>query len=504
MALSIIQQPEYVNTAFNPIPFTFNSTNTAQENFRYVCQLYDCSSNLLTTVTQPAYPNIGVGVFNLQKICSAYVQSLEPSKLYTTLYKNREQACFTAKFAESYTAYYICTGVNIDLSPVDGYNLQFFFVNNHSFQVGDVISFSGTGEIGDLYNNTWTVIATPSVTTINVNGLNLGTTNSGTTATCVLASHQRTTFPTVNSADTEFWAYNAAISDLCEYPIKLSDYDISVGSGGWPVPWFSDVPQPYPIRITNYCDMNCIYDVRNYPTNTPNAILVQVIDDSGNTFTYTSVNIPDTSWSGATEFFVPMGPKNLNLANTQANFTAAGLATFPMIKPSSVSYCVWLRNGISQATEKMCFELDNSCSKYDNFELNFMDRKGNYVPFNFTLVQRKNVGINRVNYKRGGGTVALNSGLSFDCDNRGTVSLNNIITYNYTLQSDWLSNDMSIYFEELLTSPNVYWNVDGSGTFIPITLTTNTTEILTKKNSRLIAYQIQFTQSNNPIVQQGG
>jgi hypothetical protein len=67
-----------------------------------------------------------------------------------------------------------------------------------------------------------------------------------------------------------------------------------------------------------------------------------------------------------------------------------------------------------------------------------------------------------------------------------------------------LSNDMSIYFEELLTSPNVYWNVDGLGTLIPITLTTNTTEILTKKNSRLIAYQIQFTQSNNPIVQQGG
>lgn len=503
MALSIIQQPEYINAAFNPIPFTINSTLTAEENFRYVAYLYDCNNTLLSTITQPPYPNLGVGVFNFQKICSAYVKSLAPSKLYTTIYENPEQACFTAKFAESYTIYYICTSVQIAGTPVDGYNLQFYFNANHGFNIGDVISFSGTGEIGTLYNNTWEVIATPSTTTLVVNGINAGTSNSATTANCVLASHQRTTLPTDNALDYSFWAYDAAVA-TCDYPIKLDDYDISVGSGGWPVPWFSDMPQPYPIRITNYCDVNCVYDIRNYPSNSPNTIVVQVIDDSGNTWTYTSVSIPDTAWTGGTEFYVPMGPKNLNNANTQANFTAAGLATFPIIKPSSISYCVWLRNGLAQATDKMCFELDRTCSKYDNFELNFLDRKGNYVPFNFTLVQRKNVGVNRINYKRGLGDVTLGSGIEYNCTDRGQVSINNIITYTYTIQSDWLSNDMSIYFEELLTSPNVYWNSDGLGTFIPITLTTNTAEILTKKNSRLIAYQIQFTLGNNPVVQQGG
>jgi hypothetical protein len=504
MSLEVLQSPEYITPVYNPVPFVINSDNTAEENFRYICYVKDCDGNLLTTITQPAYPTEGVGFFNLQKICSAYVPSTSPSELYTQLYKTPEQACFSAEFAESFTTYFTCTAVQIDVSPVDGYNLLFFFTNGHSFVTGDIISFSGTGEIGELYNNTWEVIQTPSPFVINVNGINQGTASSATTATCVLASGQRTTYPIVSSATTEFWVNNSAL-DTCDWlSYKLDEYNISRVSGStWPIKWYNNIPQPYPLREGNYLDAVVLYSQSDYPTDTPNAIIVRTTDSTGGTYTYTSPNIPDTSWSGASTFMIPCGPANLNIANVAALWTASPPATFPIIKPNTTSYIVRLRNGLASVTEDLEFTIDDSCSKYDNFEINFLDRKGNYIPFNFTLVQRKNVSVNRLNFKKGLGNVNANNGFFYSCKDRGTSTINNIITYQYTLQSNWLSNDMSEYFEELITSPNVFWNYNGSGDFRPITLNTNSVEILTKKNSRMIAYQITFNSSINPVVQQG-
>jgi len=502
MSLEVIQSPTYISPVYNPIPFVINSDNTAEENFRYICYVNDCDGNLLTTITQPAHPTEGVGFFNLQKICSAYVPTTSPSQLFTQLYKTPEQACFSAEFAESYTAYFTCTSVNIDLSPVDGYNLEFYFNDNHEFIVGDIISFSGTGDIGVLYNNTWEVIAVPSVTTINVNGINLGTANSGTTATCVLASGQRTTYPIVSSATTEFWVNNSAF-DTCDWlNYKLEDYDIS-DNAEWPIKWYNNIPQPYTLRYGNYLDAVVLYSQSAYPANTPLNIIVRTYDNTGGTYTYTSPNIPDASWSGASTFVIPCGPSNLNNANVTSTWTPTGAATFPIIKTDTTSYDVRLKNGFAFPTNNLEFTIDDTCSKYDNFEINFLDRKGNYIPFNFTLVQRKNVSVNRLNFKKGLGQASVNEGFNYSCKDRGTTTINNIITYQYTLQSNWLSNNMSEYFEELLTSPNVFWNYDGSGDFRPITLNTNSLEILTKKNSRMIAYQITFNSSINPVVQQG-
>lgn len=501
MALTKLTEPEYITPAFNPIVFAMESTSYLEENFRYLCYLYDCDSNLLSTVTNPAFPN-GLTYFNLQKICSSYINVTAPSKLFTQIAKSEEQQCFTAKFAESYTAFYTCTSVQIAAFPVDGYDLQLYFNDDHGFIVGDIISFSGTGDIGDLYNNTWQVVSTPSITTLIVNGFNQGTASSATTASCVLANRQRTNFPIVTSADTEFWVGNSAI-DTCDFlDYKVLDYQIG-NQPEYPVSWFNNVPQPYYIRRSNYFDANIYYPQFQYPTDTPNFIRIQVLNNSGVTFTYQSDSIADAAWSGSSIFFVPVGPANLELFNTEATFNPQGAATFPILKDSSISYCVAIFNGFLRVTDDLCFIIDDTCSKYTNFELNFLDRFGNYTPFNFTLIQRKNVSVQRNTFKKGLGEVLPGSGFGYSCNDRGTTTINNIITYTYTLQTDWLSEDMSLYFEQLLTSPNVFWNYDGDGDFRPVTLTTNAVDVIDKKNSRLLQYSVTMTQANNPVVQTG-
>ena len=509
MALSKIQDPAYITPVYNPINFTLSASTTAEENFRYICFLYDCNDNLLTTITQPPRPDNKLGFFNLQKLCAAYVTPTQPTRTYTRVFKNPEQACFKAKFAESYTQYFTCTSVQIDPTPVDDYDLIFYFNSGHSFSVGDIITFNGTGDIGDLYNNTWQVIATPSNTTINVNGINQGTANSATTATCVLASHQRTTLSAQTNMTYEFWVNNSAL-ETCDFlDYKLSTYDIS-DNAEWAIKWYGNYPQPYPIRYWgagkgtgNYFDAVVLYSESQYPTNTPNYIKVRTYDSLGSTFYYSSPSLPDTDWISGSTFFIPCGTANLNFQAITSSWTASGPATFPIIKSNTIAYDVTIYNGLAQVSETLSFVIDDTCSKYTNFELIFLDRYGNYTPINFTLVQRKNVSVQRNTFKKSLMRVTANSGGFYECDDRGLTILNNIIQYTYTLQTNWMSEDMSLYFEQLITSPNVFWNYDGAGSFLPVVLTTNSVDVLDKKNSRLIQYSVTMTPSNNPIVQQG-
>ena len=154
-------------------------------------------------------------------------------------------------------------------------------------------------------------------------------------------------------------------------------------------------------------------------------------------------------------------------------------------------------------TEPFTFQIYDFCSKWDNYEIVFMDRKGNWIPFNFELVQRKSINMTRDTYKKGLGTWDGVKNVSYNSYSRGDTNYRNIINYQYTITSNWLDNKQAQYYEELFTSPEVYWNYDGNGTFVGINLTQTGEAILNKKNSRLIQYTLQFTLANNPIVQTG-
>jgi hypothetical protein len=148
------------------------------------------------------------------------------------------------------------------------------------------------------------------------------------------------------------------------------------------------------------------------------------------------------------------------------------------------------------------FNIYEYCGKWDNFEIVFMDRKGNWIPFNFELVQRKTITSDRGTFKKGLGKWN-GSKITYNSYDRGSTNYRNIINYQYTIISNWFNENQSLYYEELFSSPEVYWNYDGNGTFVAINLTQTGEEIKDKKNTRLIQYTLQFNLANNPIVQTG-
>lgn len=148
------------------------------------------------------------------------------------------------------------------------------------------------------------------------------------------------------------------------------------------------------------------------------------------------------------------------------------------------------------------FEIYEYCGKYDNFEFMFMDRKGAWFPFNFELTQRKTVNKNQGNFKRGLGEYN-GTRYTYNSYDRGITNYKNDLSYVYSITSNWLNEEQSLYYEQFFTSPEIYWNRDGNGTFVPIVILNNTEEIKTKKNTRLIQYTFTFELGNNPMVQTG-
>jgi hypothetical protein len=213
---------------------------------------------------------------------------------------------------------------------------------------------------------------------------------------------------------------------------------------------------------------------------------------------------------GSDTFFLWYDAPNLNWqvsnalggGNDYLNSVNSGTTTCP---PSGELNVEWLDGSNPLFTEfkltncqAIClnqpftFNIYEYCNKWDNYEFVFMDKKNCWVPMNFELVQRKNVGLDRKTFKKG---LEYNYGYL----DRGETVVQNIITYNYTITSNWFDEATSLYFEELMTSPEVYWNYEGTGEFIPINLNITNQEIKDKRNTRLIQYTLQFQYSNNPI-----
>lgn len=119
---------------------------------------------------------------------------------------------------------------------------------------------------------------------------------------------------------------------------------------------------------------------------------------------------------------------------------------------------------ITQSSEKFRIYINHNCP-INETQLLFMDRSGSWSSFAFTLRQTKQGTIERGNYRKefgdlSGGKYTYNS---FD-SGLTTYTVNTESTY--TLNTDFMTDEMSVYFEELLTSPEVYVKFDSSSDWI--------------------------------------
>ena len=109
MAITIQQTPENYSPAYNPIWWVVSSTNTAQANFQYICDVYITGVTFAGGATYlrlkcPADPTYGRGVFNVSPILQRQLTSDIQDVVYGFQQAPNSIIEYDVKFGELYGA----------------------------------------------------------------------------------------------------------------------------------------------------------------------------------------------------------------------------------------------------------------------------------------------------------------------------------------------------------------------------------------------------------------
>lgn len=224
--------------------------------------------------------------------------------------------------------------------------------------------------------------------------------------------------------------------------------------------------------------------LKKFLTNSPrtlnigrdeNAFVYMMTDDedavtSLQVIAYNSAGIPLGSDYIANPYYSAVGDEMfLRAPAGTRNLTIPYLGS--SITNTASYYIVSTVNGFTQETsETIRFNITDACTPYETYRLHFLNRRGGYDSFTFNRLSRNNIDVTRNKYKKNVGSFnSSTETFSYSKDERGTKDYSIFHKEKFLLNSDWIDEDTSTWLEELVTSPDVFVEVDGDAVAINIT-----------------------------------
>lgn len=226
---------------------------------------------------------------------------------------------------------------------------------------------------------------------------------------------------------------------------------------------------------------------------------VKTYDSSGVLIdTYQIQNLLSTGITGAKYLSVATAPKNLN------NVTSGLVLGSQPIIDNTVSYytCQILDAGLSGLSDLLTFTMKEQCN-YPIRRVHFQNELGAFDTFNFDLVSKPSVNIQKKSFKFNPNRIDASGQLNFDKSDRTNVNYHIKTADQIELNANWITEEQSVWLEELLTSPEIYLEEyidDGKGTVNLISVAeiqANTYQIKTTKVDKIFNINIIITLSNN-------
>lgn len=470
MAQTTIAEPQSFTPAYNPIKYLIDSTNKNLTGFKYIFEVYAGATRIGRF---PILPRIGdgYGEIDLSKFLSSYVSwDFEPFNI--TDYK-AENCFFDYKLnvGEEYLAEFNYTAALTN----SGGNVRINVTN--TFVTGDQVNIlqadGGTANplVEGLHavtasSSTWFEIgvAWSSVTDVNING-------------SVTYADNRTI---VNYGITGFvgQVFNGAFKWV-EFPnYDATDYTLNANTKLW---------------------------LTNQPKTEFNATLAQDIWLNAKAKPQKLFFIN----SNGDEFTKPIGNTSsiLGLAVGPNNYGTLSIVsgTLPLIKPDTTWYEVYYLDA-GQKSIAYRINLDRRQS-IDEYDIVFLDRLGSMSSFAFQLRTIERGEIQRDEYNKDVQGYVTGGEWKYNAHEYGFNTYFVSATKTLELTTNWMNDEMSQYFEQLLTSPQCYmkrvtYDCDEvtSEPYVPVILTTNNYEVFRQKNKNLIKYTIVVKLANNDVI----
>jgi hypothetical protein len=474
MAQTLIASPQSFSPAYNPLKFIVDSTNKNNTGFRYIFDIYEAgtTTKIAEYKVLPRY-NDGYGEQDISKLIQNFV-SWDLDTLSTThIAAPNSSFTYNVNVGEEYV--YQVNYIS-NLTNASG-SVQINVTN--SFAPGDqvIITQADGGAANPQLEGLHTVVsATGSAFVVNVLWSTI--TSAGIDGSVSYADNRKTITRDITLVDSLI-GYNAAFrwTDWASY-----DEDNYTLNGASKL-WLTNQPQSY--RMTPGQD--AWLNIRK-PKLTQ-TVRFELSDSS--TFSKSITSLLDIAQ-------IAVGPNNNGL------FSVDGIEW----------YDFWFDNGATlgnQDSVKYRVYIDTRNIINEEYQILFLDRMGSFSSFAFQLKNYERGDISReVFNRRVEGYVNASDNWTYSTEDYGFNQLNVNVVKNIDLNTDWMTEEMGQYYEELMTSPMTFLRkvsydcTDGlvvsASTYQPVIINTSSYEIYQQRNKNLIRQNVNVRFANQDNV----
>jgi len=476
MAQTLIASPQSFSPAYNPIKFIVDSTNNNKDGFKYIFDVYESgtANKIAEYKVLPEY-GTGYGVEDLSKLLQTQV-SWDLDTTLTSFYgAPNSYYIYDVNVGEEYVAEFNYTS---SLTNASG-NVQINVAN--TFASGDqvVITQDDGGVANPQLEGLHTVISATGANFV-VNVL-FSTITDATINGSVKYADNRKVITRDITLFVEYLTFNAAFRWIDWTVFDNTDYKLNNASALW---------------LTNQptTDFHCTLGQDLYLNlMNPKGTDKVVFENSNGDVFHKAISSFDDIVQ------VPVGPNNYG----------ALIGAGDLIDDSVTYYDVWFNNSATvsiQDSVKYRITLDRRTTSVE-YSLLFLDRMGSYSSFAFQLKSYERGDVTREVYNQDVvGYVNGSDEWTYKTEEFGFRTINTNVIKSFDLNTNWMTENMAQYFEELVTSPQVFIKetsytcgeplTASSSTYQPCIVNNNQYEVFKQRNKNLIKQSISVRLAN--------
>lgn len=240
-------------------------------------------------------------------------------------------------------------------------------------------------------------------------------------------------------------------------------------------------------------NQNFFLSMATFTTNKIDKLVIITYDDTRTMIDEYQIDNPYVDITGDYDSRFLRCPIGYNANDIDSMHLTTG--TQPIFTDSVKYFKVYtIDTSFARTSEYLYFELYDSCTVYDSFEIHWLDPLGGFNSFVFDHVHNENVKIERKQYKQQVGT-QFNNIFSVAKSDRGYQNYFTSLNSEIKVRSGWITETQFSFLKTMKESPQVFFN-DG-GDLIAINIIDTDYEVKQVVNTNLINFEITFKYSVN-------
>jgi len=464
--MTLIATPQDITPAYNPCKFIYNSTNKNNEGFRYIFDIYESgTANKIAEYRVLPTFGTGYGEVDLSKLLSSKVSIDFIPTNYSEANTLNTRYNYDVKIGEeyivtySYTANLVNNSGNVKITPTAA----------HTFQVGDqVVVDAGTNT---LITGLWTVIAVTGTTDFTISALWTNVTDATENGTVTYADKRKTVTRDIDEALNK-WVFNGALPWA-----KFNAYDLNI--------YLLDDDNALFLTSCPISGMVITPSQEVWFNGFNNSVTGRMVfnNSNGDSFYYDVNNTELTT--------------QLQVAGPNMNLTVIS-GSLPLVKDDTTYYEFYFTDGTPPSdSETYTFTIDQRCA-INPFHLVFLDRMGSWGSFAFQLRYTENGAVVKQSFNKDVQGYVSGEQWTYDNIEAGLTTYSSTVEKTYTLNTNWMSEEMAVYFQELISSPSVYFYFDRE--YLACQVMDSTFEVEKKRNKNLFKKTVTIKLANQDKV----